>query len=180
MRGSDVVSEEVPRRADDVIRCVDTDVADPHDTHPGIHEGSDQACRLRIVEDHDVTRTSFVQERRLFVPEDPHVRLALRAPEGAAVTHRPMEPIVDPLGHPEEILVAFDDQPSASDREAGDVAEELMEEFGNPSSIGRGVDVPDGVTVETFGGGRSRPSEPFQVSSGEPRSPVGRSNEART
>ena len=179
MRRADVVSEEVPRGADDVIRCVDTDVADPHDMHPGVHEGSDQARRLRIVKGHDVTRTSFVQERRLFAPEDPHVRLALRAPEGAAVTHRPVEPIVDPLGDPEEVLVTFDDQPSASDRETSDVAEELMKELGNPSSVGCGVDVPDGVSVETFGGARPCPSEPFEVFRASQRPPVGRSNEAR-
>jgi hypothetical protein len=38
-----------------------------------------------------------------------------------------------------------------------------MEELGNPSSIGRGVDVPDRVSVEALGGARPCPPEPLQV-----------------
>jgi hypothetical protein len=103
--------------------------------------------------------------------EHAHVDLPLLLSEGAAVTLGSVQPVVEPLRHPEEVLVTFDHDPSAPDPSFGQIAEELMEELCYPSTLGRGVHVPEGSAVEPGGHcsqDRSellemgRPDQPFE------------------
>jgi hypothetical protein len=81
-----------------------------------------------------------------------------------------VQPVVEPLRHPEEVLVTFDHHPSAPDPSFDQIAEEWMEELCHPSTLGRGVHVPEGSAVEPGSHCAEGGSEPLEM--GRPNQPL--------
>ena len=127
MRLFDVGTKECPGGSDDIGRRVDAHVTNPLHAQPHVCEWAGKAGGLRIVQDRDVAGADEIEQRDELAAKHAHVHLSLLLSQGAAVTLGSMQPVVEPLRYPEEVLVSFDDDPSAPDPSFDQIAEELME-----------------------------------------------------
>jgi hypothetical protein len=98
-----------------VVDGVGTDVAAPHDHGcPGAH-GADHPGGLGVVEDHHVARPHDLHQPGRIRRPSALEHGPLVAAQRAAVTGGPVQPVVQPLGHGEELGVALDHQPASVD-----------------------------------------------------------------
>jgi len=112
------------------------------------------------VQDRDVAGADEIEQRGELPAKHAHIHLPLLLPEGAAVTLRSVQPVVEPLRYPpveeplrypEEVLVTFDHDPSAPDPSFDQILEQLMEELGDSSTFRGRVHVPERSSFESVG-----------------------------
>ena len=124
MRGLDVVAQERPGLASDLVRQVDPDVTAPDHGRARFEQGLDQAGRLRVVAEDDIAgahgprQLAGARAQRLLVD------LPLCITELAAVARRAVEAVVNPLRHLEEGRRPVDHDPARIDARPAGVAEQ--------------------------------------------------------
>src|SRR5262245_5772151 len=158
----EVWTQEGPRPLDVLVRDVGTDVAAPDHHGPGSRERMREPRRLGIVEEDDVARPDESEELLGVRSKDLFIVAVLRGAEGAPVTRRAVEVVVDPLGDGEEAWVPFDDDPLGVNPRTAGVRQERAEHLRDAAAGRGGVDVQDSATCEPFAGGLRRCLEPFR------------------
>ena len=107
---------EGPGAVGPLVRPVVADVTAPHDVGAQLHQGRDEACRLRVVDDDDVSRSNPPEDGAEVRGERAFVDLAFPLPELPCLTRRAVEAVVDSLRHPEEVGSPVITSQSASSR----------------------------------------------------------------
>jgi hypothetical protein len=167
-------SQEVPRRAAEVVRNVDTDVAGPRDDGAVRGEAGDESERLRVVHDDDVAGPDDVGDRVEVPLGDAAVVLGLEVTERASVAEVSVETVVDPLRDVEEARVAFHHQPPDVDAVVPEVAQDRAQDLGHTASLGGGVHVPEAAPREPFAHRGDESAVPGEIGLGNDVGEAGR------
>ena len=169
-----VVEQERPRLPGDVVGRVDAHMAHPDHVRPSRGQAGRQARGLWIVQHHDVARTHHRADRGHLVVHRRVVDGPLGCPEWATVAGHAVQPVMDALGDIEEGRLTVQHEPSRAHPLGCHVAEERMQQLGNPPALGRGIDVPPRASLEAGDGRREHPLEdPEVVWIGQLREAVG-------
>ena len=149
----EVRTEEVPGAVDLRVAAVVADVAAPGGADPAAKQVLDEARRLRVMADDDVSfPDQGVDGDRVLARDALEERRLLRA-QLRAVAGRTVERVVDPLGQAEKVGRPLEDEPARINAEAADIAKERAEHLGYTAAGRRRVDVPDAASAEQFASG---------------------------
>ena len=144
----DVMPEERPCLVGLVVAGVATDMATPHDPHTGRPEPLHHACRLRIVQQHDVAMTDLGEEVGEVRAEDTFERGVLGGTERPPVPRIPVQAVVQALRDGEEVRLAIEHEPAVLDARSSPVREQGLEHLGDAATVGRRVHMPDRAIPE--------------------------------
>lgn len=106
--------------------------------------------RLRVVQDHDVTRFDDRGQLGLVALDHAAVPVVLGVPQGAAVTGCAVQVVVQSLGDGEERLVPLDHEPPGVDAGAARIPQEHAQHLRHTAARRRGVDVHDATVAQRF------------------------------
>ena len=102
VRGADVVDEEAPGLAREVVGSIDADVADPDHVRTLGHEPGRQPRGLRVVQHDHVAGSHERLDARAFAGRGGVVHGSLVGAERTAVAERAVQPVVDALRDPKK------------------------------------------------------------------------------
>ena len=135
VRNLDVGAEERPGALRPLVRPIESHVATPNDTGPELDERSEEARRLRVVDEHDVAASNDAAQPLGILRRDPVVVRPLGSTESATVTWRAVEAVVNALRDREELRVAGDHDPIHLDSEPARIPEQGPEHLRDPSAL---------------------------------------------
>lgn len=144
----DVGAHECPGALRPFVCAVAPDVTSPHNAGTVLDQRGDEASRLRVVDDGDVTRPNFSADWCDVRRGRPLVDRTLMRAEVTTVAGRAVEAVVNALRHLEERRLPFYDEPLRLDADAERVAEERGQHLGDTASGRRRVDVHDPAVAE--------------------------------
>ena len=150
VRNLDVGAEERPGTLRPLIRPVEPDVTSPDDTGSELDERWDETRRLRVVDEHDVAASNDAAQPLGIHRRDPVVVRPLGGTEGATVTRRAVEAVVDALRDREELGITRDHDPIHLDPEPARIPEQGRQHFRNPSALRGRVNAHDASAADTL------------------------------
>ena len=145
-------SQELPCVVREVVRPVEADVAAPDGGRSGRAQRGDQARRLRVVDDHDVTRAHALGERGQVVGQYLLVDGAGGVVERSTVSDGAVQSVVDALGNGEEIGRALDHHPADVNAGAPRVGDQRFEQLRDAAAASGRVHVPDDPAGQKLAG----------------------------
>ena len=148
VRRLDVGPHERPGTLSPLVRSVEAHVTTPDDVGAMFDERGNEACRLRVVDDHDVP-FSYLAADGLEVPgKRALVDRTLSPSELPSVAGRAVEAVVDSLRHREELGISGDHQPVRLEPNTAHVAEQRRKHLRHAAACRRRVDVHDAPTAD--------------------------------
>ena len=161
VRVREVATQELPPGVRVGGGVVPADVTAPNHLRAQLVETLDQACRLRVVEKHDIAAPNLSHEIDKIPLEHPFIMLVLGRSESLPAVHRAVQRVMHPPGDGEELRVTVQNQPSGVHACAASIGQQTLQHLRHPATVRGGIDVPHHATSEkgpSPGGGRHQPA----------------------